>query len=215
MKNKTLRGSLFGLLTRSYLLFTLVLLLITGVVFSLWNAWLGGLYRSVDWSALLSDPALASGDYAALGRYMGTQGNTFAVYDQAGELVYASAQDFDGHLTSGELSCMPFHNDPVVISAYDTVDKSGSPRRLLVQSTYTNDGTDPQVELMVLDEAGMVVFGGFGEQDSYTQREYDYLSGSRFPDTFLSRGTFTAANGQTMTVLLREESITDADYYRR
>lgn len=215
MKNKTLRGSLFGLLTRSYLLFTLVLLLITGVVFSLWNAWLGGLYRSVDWSALLSDPALASGDYAALGRYMGTQGNTFAVYDQAGELVYASAQDFDGHLTSGELSCVPFHNDPVVISAYDTVDKSGSPRRLLVQSTYTNDGTDPQVELMVLDEAGMVVFGGFGEQDSYTQREYDYLSGSRFPDAFLSRGTFTAANGQTMTVLLREKSITDADYYRR
>ena len=87
---------------------------------------------------------------------MGTQGNTFAVYDQAGELVYSSAQDFDGHLTSGELSCVPFHNDPVVISAYDTVDKSGSPRRLLVQSTYTNDGTDPQVELMVLDEARCV-----------------------------------------------------------
>ena len=114
MKNKTLRGSLFGLLARSYLLFTLVLLLITGGVFSLWNAWMGGLYRSVNWDALLSDPALASGDYAALDRYMGNRGNAFAVYGPSGDLVYASAQDFDHHMTAGELSCVPLHGDPVV-----------------------------------------------------------------------------------------------------
>ena len=213
MKNKTLRGSLFGLLARSYLLFTLVLLLITGGVFSLWNAWLGDLYRSVDWDALLSDPALASGDYAALDHYMGNRGNAFAVYDPSGDLVYASAQDFDHHLTAGELSCVPLRDDPVVTSAYETTDQNGHTRHLLVQSSYGDD-SDSQVELMVLDESGTVVFGGLDGRQSYTQREYAYLSGSRFPDAFLSQGSFTGNDGQAMTVLLREKSVTDADYYQ-
>lgn len=213
MKNKTLRGSLFGLLARSYLLFTLVLLLITGGVFSLWNAWLGNLYRSVDWDALLSDPALASGDYAALDHYMGNRGNAFAVYGPTGQLVYSSAGGFDDHMTVGELSCVPLRRDPMVTSAYETTDSQGRIRRLLVRSSYS-DGTDTQVDLAVLDETGGVIFGGLDGRARYTQREYAYLSGSRFPDAFLSQGSFTGKDGQTMTVLLREKSVTDADYYR-
>ena len=56
-------GSLFGLLVRNYLLFTLTLLAMAGVVFALWSSWLDSLYQPADWNSLLSDPALAAGDY--------------------------------------------------------------------------------------------------------------------------------------------------------
>ena len=49
MKNKRLRGSLFGLLVRSYLLFTLTLLLIASALFWLWNSRLDQIYQPPDW----------------------------------------------------------------------------------------------------------------------------------------------------------------------
>ena len=49
MKNNLLRGSLFELLAKNYLLFTLTLLAIGGSVFWLWNTWLDEIYRPGDW----------------------------------------------------------------------------------------------------------------------------------------------------------------------
>ena len=80
MKSKPVPGSLFGLLVRNYLLFTLTLLLIAGGIFLLWNAWLDRLFRPADWSGLMSDPALISGNYERLDRYVGSTGSAFAVW---------------------------------------------------------------------------------------------------------------------------------------
>ena len=63
MKNKRLSGSLFGLLARNYLLFTLTLLLIAAAVFALWSWRLDGLLQPVDWAGLLREEKLYQGDY--------------------------------------------------------------------------------------------------------------------------------------------------------
>lgn len=74
MKNKPLRGSLFSLLAKNYLLFTLTLLAIAGGVFVLWNTWLGWLFQPADWGAALADPALTGESYEQLRHYMGHTG---------------------------------------------------------------------------------------------------------------------------------------------
>ena len=66
MKNKAASGTLFSLLVRSYLLFTLTLLLIAAGLFWLWNANLDRVYQPSDWNGLLQDSALTAGSYQAL-----------------------------------------------------------------------------------------------------------------------------------------------------
>ena len=50
MKNKAASGTLFSLLVRSYLLFTLTLLLIAAGLFWLWNTNLDRVYQPSDWN---------------------------------------------------------------------------------------------------------------------------------------------------------------------
>ena len=155
MKNKKRSGSLFALLARNYLLFTFTLLAVAAVLFAIWNARLTGLYRPVDWEALRTDPAMGEDDYSRLERYLGETG-ALAVYDEAGELRYASMDDFDPFYTQGEFSCIRPYGDRSRMDAFETVDEEGEPRHLLVRRTYEN-GTETAVDLMALDQDYQVV----------------------------------------------------------
>ena len=216
MKNKSARGSLYSLLVRNYLLFTLTLLVMAGVVFLLWNSWLNSLYQPANWNALLSDPALSDGDYESLRRYLGRAGNDFAVYDNDGTLVYASGSGFDSQCTPSELGFVPLWGGSEEISVYELTGWQGEePRCLLVRRLFGLDGTPEQTDTMVLDGNLQVVYGGFGDgRTGYTRREFLYMTDSRFPDAYLYRETCPDRSGQLMTVLLRNTYITDEIYYR-
>ena len=49
LKNRRERAASLDSLARNYLLFTLVLFLLAGGVFALWNAWLLNVYQPADW----------------------------------------------------------------------------------------------------------------------------------------------------------------------
>ena len=214
MKNKSARGSLYSLLVRNYLLFTLTLLVMAGVVFLLWNSWLNSLYQPANWNALLSDPALSDGDYESLRRYLGRAGNDFAVYDNDGTLVYASGSGFDSQCTPSELGLVPLWGGSEEISVYELTAWQGEePRCLLVRRLFGLDGTPEQTDTMVLDGNLQVVYGGFGDgRTGYTRREFLYMTDSRFPDAYLYRETCPDRSGQLMTVLLRNSYITAEIY---
>ena len=215
MKNNLLRGSLFGLLAKNYLLFTLTLLIIGGSVFLLWNTWLDGIYRPVDWNALMRSDALSQGDYESLSAFLSGDGNAFAVYDSGGRLVYASAGDFDPAYTAGELSCIPLYHDTTVTDAYETAAEDGSPRYLLIKHRYES-GSPTEVATMLLDENYRVIFGGFDDgRTSYSALEYQLLSGHRFSESFLSRYPFQSADSSTGTLLIREAQVNGDAYFRR
>lgn len=215
MKNNLLRGSLFELLAKNYLLFTLTLLAIGGSVFWLWNTWLDEIYRPVDWYAMVQSEALVQGDYASLESYVSGEGNAFAVYDGSGQLAYASADGFDDSYTAGELACIPPYLDATTTDAYETTGEDGRPRYLLIKHRYENGGTT-EVATMLLDEHYRVIFGGFGDsRDAYSPLEYQLLSGHRFPGSFLSCYHFQDAGGQGRTLLIREALVSGDAYFQR
>ncbi len=184
MKNKPLRGSLFGLLAKNYLLFTLTLLAIAGSVFVLWNVWLGSTTSGL--GAALSDPALYAGSYDQLLRYTGRSGSSFAVYDTAGTRVYASADGFDAAYTAQELACIPVYGDSSMVDAYE-LPSNGQPRYLFIRHQYRTDGTTAVEGVMILDQDYQVVFGGFEDgKRSYTPREFQLLDGRRSDGSYLS-----------------------------
>lgn len=211
MKNKSAPGGLFGLLAKSYLLFTLTLLAIVAGVFALWGTRIVQMYTPVDWEALLRDPALAAGDFAALEGYLGKSGSSFAVYSQKGRLVYASAEDFDPQLSAGELDCISPYGRSMEVTSYTQTAPNGL-RRLVIRQDY--DQEEPQ--MLVLDADYQVVFGDLGDgRTSYTAAEYRYLTQSRFGSDFLQRYDFVGSDDQLRTILLREKALTDADYLAR
>ena len=208
MKNKRLPGSLFGLLVRNYLLFTLTLLAIAGGVFCLWNASVSRLYRFTDWDALMGDPALYAEDYDSLRPYLSGRGDAFAIYDGAGTLLYASADGFDAACTPEELACVPLWSSNTGVDAFEQTGEDGAIRRLVVRYTYQQDGQT--MDVMVLDQDYQVLYGGLEPgKDAYTPGEYQYLTGRRFPGGSLFRDTFYATDGGARTLLLLERSLSD------
>lgn len=208
MKNKASSGTLFRLLVRSYLLFTLTLLLIAGGVFCLWNLSLDRAYQSSDWDGLLQDPALSTGNYQDLNRYLKRKQDAFAIYDSSGRQIYASAPNFSEAYTSGELSCIPSYEEVAVIDVYDKVQKDGSILHLLVKTTYTN-GTVNSSDIVALDEHLHVVLGNLGDnRTSYTQQEYQLLCSKE-----LFRASFQLSNGQAATAVFRIPQVTDDAYF--
>ncbi|WP_191398583.1 sensor histidine kinase [Flavonifractor sp. An306] len=208
MKNKRLRGSLFGLLVRSYLLFTLTLLLIASALFWLWNSRLDQIYQPPDWDGLLKDPALSAGAYQELTRYLKHGRGDFAIYDGDGAQVYASGGGFDKAYTAEELACILPYGEPVAVDVYHTTQPDGSHRHLLVRTVYQDGTQSPTPEIMVLDENLQVAFGGFGDgRSGYTQREFQLLSSNE-----LFRAPFQTSDGRPMTAVLRVTLLSDAAY---
>ena len=213
MKSRKKRepGSLFALLARSYLLFTVTLLAIAGSTFLLWNWWLGRLYQPADWEGLLRDPALAAGNYEALESYLPTGEDAFAVYGLDGTLRYAAGEEFDAFCSPSALSMVPLWGEAVAVDAYALAGQEPG-WRLLVRQDYEAETTDT----MVVDEDGAVVLGGFGDgRAAYSEEELRYLSGSRFPGCLLSRWEGEDQAGQPILLLLRERFTDDGSYYRR
>lgn len=208
MKNKASSGTLFRLLVRSYLLFTLTLLLIAGGIFCLWNVSLDRAHQSSDWDRLLRDPALTAGNYQDLNRYLRRRQDAFAIYNSSGRQIYASAQDFDPFYAAGELSCMPSYGEAAIIDVYDKIQGDGSVLHLLVKTTYTEE-TINSPDIMALDEHLQVVFGGLGDnRTSYTQREYQLLCSKE-----LFRASFRLSDGQAATAVLRIPPVSDDAYF--
>lgn len=210
MKAGKRSGGLFGLLVRHDLLFTVSLLALVALTVLAWNARLNALFRPPDWGLLLADPALAEGRYEAL-RARARDLGDYAVYDETGALLYATAADFDPAITAGERDCIPVYGTDVLVSAYTQTDESGRTRQLLVRQTGTPQGD--QVRFAALDTAGRVVWGGLGDgRTAYTDRELAYLTGARFAGCQLYRAPVP---GTENTILLREREMDEAESLRR
>ena len=215
MKSKKPSGSLFSLLARSYLLFTLTLLVIAVGIFLLWNRHLSSLYRPADWDALLQDPALSQGEYDGLKRYLGNSGDSFGIYGADGALLYATRDDFDPRYTQQELDCIPRYGSYTLIDSYELSQRQDNARYLLIQHTFQDSGYEGAVELMALDQNYQVIFGGFpGGKDGYTQREYQLLTSTRYPSSILQCASFSDRQGEARSILLREALWNEADYLK-
>ncbi len=214
MKNKRLSGSLFGLLARNYLLFTLTLLLIAAAVFALWSWRLDGLLQPVDWEGLLREERLYQGEYESLAYYVSGGDGEFAVCNEDGVVVYATGPGFDPLYTEGELACMQRYGSSVGVDAFESAGEGGAPRYLLIRRRFGAEGEARALDVMALDEEYRVIFGSFEDgRTAYTAREYQFLSGG--PGGSFYCVPFFSTDGEAMTLLIREGLTSEADYTRR
>lgn len=213
MKNKA-SGSLFGLLTRNYLLFTLVLFLITGGVYLLWSGSIDRLSQPVDWDALMGDAALANGKYDRLSRHFHGE-YAYAVLDAEGRLVYSSDGSFGTDVTAGELECAQGHGASSFVEAVRYTTETGQTRCRLTKYEFSDDSGSYEATSAVLDADGRVIEGGLGDgRSAYTDSEIDYLTVDA-PDGFSRyKESFVSADGRGYALLVRVEDLSAEEYFR-
>lgn len=209
MKNKSSGRSLYGLLARNYLLFTLTLLLIAGGLYYFWNMQINRLYQPVELDRLLADPGLESGDYERLEKYIYGEGFAFAVLDERGQVLYSTDPRLDSPMTAGELACLPKYDDQTYCTGSQFTDVDGVQFFAVTQYAYDSSAdTYTEAAHMVLDGNYRVVSGGLGDgRTEYTQREYRFLTDSSLPGYDLFRQSVTADDGSRNTLLLCMASI--------
>lgn len=210
MKSNT-RRSLFSLLAKNYLAFTLALLFIAGGVYLLWNGVYNHMFRSNDVDGLMRSAAFLAGRYQDISpaQYLGNDG-AFAVLRSDGSLVYVSDPDFDVDLTAGELSCIQVYQRPEQTQVFRYQTETGDLRYLVTRTRLSNGESMSQI--MVLDGQYRVLSGALEEgRISYTQREFEFLTGQYGSSYLLYRTTFVT--GDVPYVLLLRLGTYDYEYY--
>lgn len=213
MKNKQKNSGLFLLITRSYLMFMLVLLLLFLCVYKLWDWRTSVLFAEPQTDKLLSLPALSQGEYSKLpvARLLGS-GGAVAVLDENENVLYSSSPDFSPQFTAGELSCISEYNSNLYISSMDYTSENGSKHYILTRDKYSSQGKIIDSNVMELDENYNILSGSWENGRSfYTQREYSLLTGHYSEYSQLYRYPLSNADGGA-TLLLRLESWNSANY---
>lgn len=215
-RDRSAGGGLFALLSRSYLAFTLVMLLIAVGVFELWSWRSDQLYNIPDVSGLLSQSALISGQYDKLSatRFLGANG-ALAVLDEGCHVLYCSSEDFrpDASLSPAELPCVQEYDSNTYVDFLTYTDDGGRQRYLLTEYSVGDDGNLEAKHVMTLDTDLNVMTGSFGwTSDKLTQRQFGLLTRA-LPENFdLYRASFTSENGEKLTLLTRSEKWTAETY---
>lgn len=199
MKRKESR--LFALLVKNYLLFTLVLLVLAGGIYWLWDRQFERLLNPVDWEALLADPALDAGDYPALAGYLSGEGCGFSVLDETGAELYRAGAMPDP-LTAGELDCVAGYLSDEYLEVYPEAEE-GPVRYRVLRTRLQEDGTARITGDMALDGSYRVLSGALtAGKTAYTPREFAILSGAYPAWGTLYRYDFTGAEGAGRTLLI-------------
>lgn len=178
MRNKGKKGSLFILLARGFLLFTLTLVLLTFGVLTLSNFYYNHLSRIPDYDSLREDRELQAGNYPEVSaeKYLGREG-AFAVLKKDGTLLYRSSGTMSDRLTAGELQCIQDYDAPTYVESTMLDDKDGK-EYIFTKYYYEED----REEVMILNDALEVTDGGFDDgRKTYTQDEISFLRGDRVP----------------------------------
>ena len=215
MKNRKKHGSLAVLLTRSYLAFALVLLLISAAAYLLWAHRMDVLTSGGNQDALIQSSALTEGNYAALRRYLSLPEDAFAVLDADRRLLYTSDSTLSPALTAGELACIPVYGEYAYLSAVPFTAENGEREYLVTRDSYAPDGTPRQQRTMLLDAGYRVLSGGLGDgRTAYTSREFAYLTGALPEQYSLTRYSFRGDDGAERVLLLRTELLSPDRYQK-
>ncbi len=211
MKKSDKSASLFTILTRSFLCFTITLLAIAVGLYYIWNRCADTWFGLGDVDGMISSSAFAAGSYGRVDtvRYLGNGGG-FAVFDGEGQHLYHAPQNMLSDLTAEELSCVPAYN----ASTYVTVISCQDDGRTVyfVVETDLDDATAPNHCIAELDEHYRVLRGGTDDRTAYTEREFRLLTQTYAQDYEYYRTQATGLDGQTRTVLVRLPAYTQQHY---
>lgn len=202
-------GTLYGLLVRNYLGFTLVLALALAGLYGLSSMRMAQAFSALQLDKLCalfeqSDKPDARAVRRSLGKY-----TEVAVLDETGDRIYSTSADIPA-LTPGELSCIPDY-DALSYTSVIPYESSAGKRILVLFEEY--GGAETVSRVMVLDEQYRVLTGALDPtRTMYTARELELMSGRSSDGSTLNRRIIEGPDGKARTLVLFEKMLSGETY---
>ena len=212
MKKSDKSASLFTILTRSFLCFTLTLLVMAVGLYYIWNRCASTWFGLGDVDGMVDSAAFYNGNYDRVDtvRYLGSGGG-FAVLGADGTLVYRAPQNMLADLTAEELACVPEYDANTYVNLISCEDEGKTV--YFVVETDLDDASAPSRCTVELDENYRVLRGGFGDgRTKYSEREFALMTQTYSADYEFYRVAAMGADGEERTVLVRIPAYTQQHY---
>lgn len=210
MKNsKTGERSLYLLLVKNYIVFTLVMALFVLGIYGIQMLVERKIIRPPDMDKPLGgQKQLVSEDYDSLTmkKLLGTFGY-FEVVDEQGKVIYtenAIADDALSNYTEDELQSIQAYDSPYVYSLTEYDTQEGEHRILVQKSAVERDtGYRKELSYVILDEELHVIQGIDEALDrQFTRRELDFLTGKENAWYSIYKYEFTQSQGKKRTLIM-------------
>ena len=181
MKNyKRKEKSLYELLVKNYIIFTLVLIFLILSIYFLEMF----IEQSIIQPPKVNRPIgkqdlLTSGEYEKLSlkKLLGSAGY-FEILDTEGNVLYSESEGGHEHYTPEEILYIPEYDSSKLFSATVYTMKDGKKQTLVTESIYERDtGYREDIGYMILDEELKVIQNGLSfNRERFTERELAFLT---------------------------------------
>lgn len=217
MKNyKRKEKSLYELLVKNYIIFTLVLIfLILSIYF---------LERQIEQSIIQQPKVtrpigkrelLVSGEYEKLSlkKLLGSAGY-FEILDEEGNLLYSDVEGSHEQYTQTELCCIPEYDSSDLFSAAVYTTEDGRKQTLVTESIYEKDtGYQEDVGYMILDEELKVIQNSLSfKQEQFTERELGFLTLKSDAGHYVYKYTFEDNNKNDRILIMHVKKMDGSRY---
>ncbi len=181
MKNyKRKEKSLYELLVKNYIIFTLVLIFLMLSIYFMERL----IEQSIIQPPKVNRPIgkqelLASGEYEKLSlkKLLGSAGY-FEILDTEGNVLYSEPEGSHEHYTSAEILYIPEYDSSKLFSATVYTMEDGKKQTLVTERIYEQDtGYQEDIGYMILDEELRVIQNGLSfNREQFTERELAFLT---------------------------------------
>ncbi|MGN0376750.1 MAG: ATP-binding protein [Suilimivivens sp.] len=219
MKNyKRKEKSLYALLIKNYIVFTLVLILLILGIYFLEIAVEASIIQQPRINKPIGEQELLlAGQYEKLNlkKLLGTAGY-FEVLDEKGTLLYT---DYDGHgesYTESEIRCIPEYNTTKMFAQRTYTAKDGQEQILITESSFEKDtGYQEEIAYLILDKDLRVIESNLAlEGSQMTERELTLLTLQSDNGYHVYKYSFEDSNGESRILLMHVKKM-DGQRYRK
>ncbi len=214
------KGSLYSLVTKYYIFFAAVVLILTFVVVTLTNNILDNASYEPNAGNIIDQMSLLESekyDKIRLESYVGTNGY-IEVLDENANILYSSKPSISNTYNAEELEYIPKLSGNTYY-ALDVISKSnGSSGYVLGKYSYItepDDEDDPGiyfglVEVTVLDEDRNVVYSSNDSEDKLTEQELSYITGGDDENVYMQLYDFYNKNGEKRYLIMHADYSTNS-----
>lgn len=215
---KTRDRSLYVLLIKNYIIFTLVMAFLMVMIYFLELFVEESIIQSpkVD-RPLGGQEALLSGEYEKLSlkKLLGAAGY-IEILDEQRNVIYSDYPEGGEGYTEREVRYIPEYNTPHIYSKSEYTTSDGKKQTLITQNRYEWDtGYGEDVMYMILDENLKVIGSNLsGEEEQFTRRELEFLTMRENAYFDICKYEFTENNGKERTLIMHVKRM-DRQRYKK
>lgn len=219
MKNfKTKEKSLYVLLIKNYIIFSMVTVFLMVAVFLLESL----IEESIIQSPKVEDSLggqelLKEGDYEKLSmkKLLGAAGY-FEILDAERKLVYTDQEMEPESYTERELECILPYDTAETYEVTEYSNETGAKEFLVTKSRYESDtGYQEEETYMILDEDRRIIFSNLPFSDEqFTKRELDFLTMNENARYHICKYDFQGNDGENYTLIMHIKKM-DGQRYKK